>query len=147
MFDADLILLDGSVDLQDSTDTPAVSTTIDGATGARVLDLGAGGTPVGGLSAVLILPTAVEASDTLTAFLEVSDEEAFGDSVLYLQEVTKFSILATTKGEIADTEPPAVVIRRFSTEKRYVRLNATVSASGDFKAVKCYLTPYAFNVL
>ena len=147
MFDADMILLDGSVDLAPGTDAPAESTTRLDLTGAAVIDLGAGGTPAGGLSAVLILPTADEDSDTLTAFLEVSDEVAFGDSALYLQEVCKFSILATTKGEIADTEPPAVVIRRFSTTKRYVRLNATVTTGGDFKAVKCYLTPYAFNVL
>ncbi len=147
MFDADMILLDGSVDLTPSTDTPAVSTTRLDATGAAVIDLGAGGTPASGLSCVIILPDADEDSDTLTAFLEVSDEVAFGDSVLYLQEVAKFSILATTKGEIADTEPPAVVVRRFITDKRYVRLNATVTTGGDFKAVKCYLTPYAFTVL
>ena len=147
MFDYNMILLDGSIDLTPDTDTPAVSTTRLDATGAAVIDLGEGGTPASGLSCVLILPTATEDSDTLTAVLEVSDEEAFGDVALNLQEVAKFSILAATKGEIADTEPPAVVIRRFATDKRYVRLNATVTTGGDFKAVKCYLTPYEFTIL
>ncbi|KKK83040.1 hypothetical protein LCGC14_2797370 [marine sediment metagenome] len=144
MFDSLLMLLDGTIDLAPSTDTAATSTTRSGATGAAVIDLGTGGTPASGLSCVLILPAASADEDILTAFLEVSSVVAFGSDV---SEMGKFDIAAATKGVILGSETPAVVILRFSTDKRYVRFNGTVTASDDFKAVKCFLTPSAFKVI
>ena len=52
MFDSDLILLDGSVDLNAANDAAPSSVTRDAATGAAVIDIGEGGTPASGLVAV-----------------------------------------------------------------------------------------------
>ena len=144
MFDNNLVLLDGTVTYNPTNDTPATSTTRDAATGAVVLDLGVGGTPASGLSAVLILPAADADADILTAFIEVSDVAAFTSDV---HEVGKFDIAAATKGVILGSECPATVILRFATKERYVRLNGTVTAGDDFNLAKCFLTPYAFHVL
>ena len=48
MFDADMILLDGSKDLNDANDAVPTSVDRDADTGAAVIDIGAGGTPVSG---------------------------------------------------------------------------------------------------
>jgi len=144
MFDYNMMLLDGSVDHDPDTDTAATSTTRDADTGAAVVDLGVGGTPASGLSVVLILPEASADADILTARLEVSDEEDFSDDVHVLD---MFEIDAAVEGQILGSETPAVVIRRFSTKKRYVRYAGTVTAGDDFKAVKCYLTPFPFYIL
>ena len=144
MFDDLMELLDGTIDLAPSTDTPATSVTRDAATGAAGIDMGEGGTPAGGMSCVLLLPAASADGDILTAFLEVSSVVAFGSDV---SEVGKFDIAAASKGVILGSETPDEAILRFSTDKRYVRLNATVTASDDFKAAKCYLVPSAFKVL
>jgi len=144
MFDYLEMLLDGSVDHAPTTDTAATSLTRDATSGAAVIDLGTGGTPASGLSCVLLLPAASAGADILTAVLEVSDVLAFTSDV---HEVGKFDLAAATKGVILGSETPCVVILRFSTKKRYVRYNGTVTAGDDFKAVKCFLTPYAFHVL
>ncbi|KKL94578.1 hypothetical protein LCGC14_1863270 [marine sediment metagenome] len=144
MFDDNLELLDGSIDYAPATDAAPTSLTRDAATGAAVIDLGTGGTPASGLSCVLILPAANADADILTAVLEVSSAVAFGSDV---SEVGKFDLAAATKGIILGSETPCVVVLRFATDKRYVRLNGTVTASDDFKAAKCYLTPYAFTIL
>ena len=146
MFDSDLILLDGSIDLNASTDTAPSSTTRDAATGAAVIDLGDGGTPASGLVAVLMCPDdANGVTDTLTAFIEASDVAAFSSDV---HEMGKFDVAAATKGVILGSEVPCNPMVRFATDKRYVRLNATVGTSpDDFGEVKCYLIPNAFKVL
>ncbi len=70
-FDSNLILVDGSIVITPSTDTPPVSLTRDAATGAAVLDLGKTG--ANGLWAVLICPSKPTTyDDTLTAFIEES---------------------------------------------------------------------------
>ena len=144
MFDDLLELLDGSVDLSDSTHTAPTSVTRDAATGAVVIDLGETG--VHGLAAVLICADdVVQDADTLTAFIEVSDVLAFSSDV---HEMGKFDVAAANKGVILGSETPCVSIIRFATKKRYVRLNATVGTSpDDFLTVKCFLTPHAFGVL
>jgi len=144
MFDYNMMLLDGSVDHDPDTDTAATSTDRDATSGAAVIDIGEGGTPASGLSCVLILPAASADGDILTARLEVSDEADFSDDVHVLD---LFEIDAAVEGQILGSETPAVVIRRFSTKKRYVRYAGTVTAGDDFKKVKCFLTPYAFHVL
>ena len=143
-FDTNLILLDGSIDLTAATDTAPTSTTRDAATGAAVLDIKK--TALRGLAAVLICADSANGdTDTLTAFIECSSEVDFTSDV---SEHGKFDKLATDKGIIVGSEVPDVFIVRFSTDKRYVRLNATVGASpDDFGTVYCYLTPWAFNDL
>ncbi len=140
VFDANLILLDGTIDLSDSTHTAPTSTTRDAATGAAVIDIRE--TSYVGLAAVLICQDAANGStDTLTAFIEVSDAEAFGSDV---HEMGKFDLAAATKGVILGSEVPNIFVVRFHTKKQYVRLNVTVGTSPDtFDTVKCFLTPYA----
>lgn len=146
MFDYNMILLDGSVDLTAATDTAPSSTTRDSSTGAAVIDLGVGGTPVGGLTAALIcVDSANGATDTLTAFIEASDVASFGSDV---HELGKFDKLATSKGVIVGSEVPDNFLVHFTTHKRYVRLNATVGASPDsFGTVYCHITDKKFPVL
>ena len=144
MFDYNMMLLDGTVDLDPDNDTAAVSTIRLDATGAAVIDLGTGGTPESGLSAVLILPAANADADILTAVLEASDNSDFSAAI---NEVGEFTIAAASAHTLVGSETPCVVVLRFSTKKRYVRFNGTVTAGDNFKKAKCYLTPYAFHVL
>ena len=144
MFDANLVLLDGTVDYDPSNDTAPTSIQRDGATGAVVIDIGTGGTPASGLSCVLILPTANDGTDILTAVLEVSSAVGFGSDK---SVVGDFDLAAANPGIILGSETPCVIILRFTTDKRYVRLNGTVTASDDFKRAKCFLTPYGFTIL
>ena len=147
MFDSDMILIDGSVDYNAANDGAPTSVTRDAATGAVVFDIGTGGTPVSGLVAVMVIPDDVDGgTDTLTAVLEASDAVAFGSDV---HQLGSFDIAAATQGIIVGTEVPCTAMLRFSTTKRYIRINGTVGTTpDDFGAVKAYLTPYAFgNVL
>jgi len=71
-YDASGVLIDGTIVLTPSTDTPAVSTTRDAATGGAVIDLK--GTGAKGLCAVMYLPSKPTTyDDTLTGFIEESD--------------------------------------------------------------------------
>jgi len=146
MFDYNMILIDGTVDYNAANDTAPTSTTRDAATGAAVIDLGLGGTPASGLSAILIVPDDANGDlDTLTAVLEVSSAVAFGSDK---SEVGKFDVAAASEGVILGSEVPCVSILRFSTDKRYVRINGMVGTSpDDFGAVKAYLSPYEFKVI
>ena len=145
MFDADLILIDGSKDLEPANDAAPTSVTRLSQTGAAVIDLGAGGTPAAGLVAVLIgVDSASASDDILTAVLESSDNVAFGSVV---HELGKFDKLAATKGVILGSEVPGVFMLRFATTDRYVRINLTVTGGDDFKTVYAFITPNAFGVL
>jgi len=146
MFDANLILLDGSIDLTAALDTPAISTTIDSATGAKVLDIGETG--VNGLVAVLICVDDVVAdADTLTAYLQASDTIDM-TAATDIERLGSFGVANATTGVILGSETPCVAMVKFATKKRYVRLNATVGASpDDFLTVKCYLEPFSFKTL
>ncbi len=149
MFDADLVLWDGTINITASTDAVAFSTTRLSTTGGAVIDLGPGGTPASGLSAVLIMPTAPVASSTLTGYIEGSEEVAFGESTYQNHELVKFDIAAATEGVILAAEVPAIVIARFATSLRYVRANLTVNTgdSYNFYKVKVFLTPFPFRVM
>jgi len=154
MFDYNLILIDGTINMTGSTDTPAISTTRLSTTGAAVIDLGEGGTPVSGLACVLVLPTAAVASSTLTGFVEASDTEDMTGTTTGISELGKFGVASATKGVILAAEVvaatiPVIVVMRIATEKRYVRVNLTVNGTTEynFYKVKCYLSPFPFNVL
>ena len=154
MFDDSLILIDGTINLIATTDTPAISTTVDAATGAKVIDLGPGGTPSNGLAAVLILPTAAVAGSTLTGFIESSDTEDMTGTTTGISELGRFGVASATKGvilaaEVVASTIPVIVVMRIATEKRYVRANLTVNTgdSYNFYKVKVYLTPFPFTLL
>jgi len=152
MFDYNMILIDGSVDVDsDSAASFAspTSTTRAAATGAAVIDLGTGGTPAGGLSVVLIIPALTTSTDYLIATLQASDAVAFGSDVHVL---TTFDVASATTGRILASECGSilVVIRRFATKERYVRMTITPTkgtGDGSFSYLKAYLSPWAFNAL
>jgi len=154
MFDANMILIDGTINLTGNTDTPAISTDRDATYGSAVVDLGPGGTTVGGLAAVLILPTAAVASSTLTGFIESSDSVDMTAETNDVHELGKFDLAAEDKGvitaaEVIATTIPVIIVMRISTFKRYVRANLTVNGTTEynFYKVKCYLSPFPFKVL
>ena len=155
MFDYNMILIDGTINLTATTDTPAIATDRDAATGAAVIDLGPGGTPSNGLAAVLILPTAAVASSTLTGFIEASDTVDMTGTTTGISELGKFGVASATKGvilaeEVVASTIPVIVVMRIATEKRYIRANLTVNnttGSYNFYKVKCYLTPFPFTLL
>ena len=145
MFDSKLVLMDGSVVTTINTDTPATSTTRSATTGAAVIDLGAGGTPAGGLTGVLICPddlAAIADAYTLTAYLQASDTE---DMSAAIERIGSFGVANATTGVILGSETPCVATVRFATKKRYIRVNATVS--NDFGYIKVYIEPYTFKKL
>ena len=142
MFDSELILMDGSVVTTTTTDTPATSLTKSSTTGAVVLDLRKTG--VSGLAAVMMLSDLAvgAAAYTLTSFLEASDVLEFTSD---LHKLVSFDLAGATTGVILGAETPCEVIVRVATNKRYLRINATVS--NDFGYIKVYLTPWPFKVL
>ena len=145
MFDYKLILMDGSV-VTTSAHTPATSTTRSATTGAAVVDLGAGGTPAGGLTGVLICPDDLAAGAdayTLTAYLQASDTEDM--SAADIERLGSFGVANATTGVILGSETPCVATVRFATKKRYTRVNPTVS--NDFGYIKVYIEPYTFKKL
>ena len=152
-FDANLVLIDGTIDVDSDTATTfavPTSTTRLTATGAAVLDIKETG--VKGLAAVLVIPALSSSTDYLTATIQISDEEDFANSVYNLQEVVKFDIAAATLGRILASEciAGAVVVRRFVSDKRYVRAVITPTKSngdGSFSTLQILLSPYPFKVL
>ena len=152
MFDNNLILIDGTVDVDADTAATfvaATSATRAAATGAVVIDLGVGGTPAKGLAVVLIIPAITTSTDYLLAQIQASDAVAFGSDVHLM---AAFDVAAATTGRILASECTSglVVIRRFATKERYVRASITptkVGGDGSFSTLKIYLVPHAFNVL
>ncbi len=147
MFDANLILMDGSVVTTTALDTPAISTTRDATTGAAVIDLGVGGTPANGLVAVMFCSDLAvgAAAYTLTAYLQASDTADMTGTTTGIDRLGSFGVANATTGVILGAETPCVATVRFATKKRYVRINATVS--NDFGYIKVYLAPWPFKVL
>jgi hypothetical protein len=86
------VLIDGSIVITSSTDTPPVSTTRDAATGAVVIDLKK--TPAKGICAVLNLPSKPTTyADTLTVTIEESDVLAEPTGLKTWQAVAAFPII------------------------------------------------------
>jgi hypothetical protein len=152
MLDYNMILIDGSIDVDSDTAATfvaATSTTRSSTSGAVVIDLGVGGTPASGLSVVLIIPALTTSTDYRTAQVQASDAVAFGSDVHLM---CAFDVAAATTGRILASECTTglVVIRRFATMERYVRASITPTkgtGDGSFSTLKMYLTPFAFNVL
>ncbi len=145
MFDANLILMDGSVVTTTSLDTPATSCTRNttATDGAAVIDLQETGAR--GMSAVMILSELVSPTADayyVEAFLEASDVLAFTSD---LHKLTSFDLLGGTTGRILGIETPCTIVAKFATDKRYLRVNLTVS--NNFGYIKVYLTNSAFKVL
>jgi hypothetical protein len=90
--DTEGCLVDGSIVITSSTDTPPVSVTRDAATGAVVIDLKK--TPAKGINAVLCLPTKPTSyTHTLTCFIEESDVVGEPTALKTWQAVGSFPII------------------------------------------------------
>jgi len=141
-FDANLVLMDGSVVSTTVTDTPAISTTRDAATGAAVLDLQ--GTGKNGLVAVMTLSDLAGGADayTLTAYLQASDTEDMTGTATGIERLGSFQIASATTGVIIGSETPNIALVYFATNKRYLRINATVS--NDFGYITVLVTRHPF---
>jgi len=151
-FDANLILIDGSVDVDSDTAASfvaATSVTRAAATGAAVIDISTYGTGLMGMAAVLIIPVLVTSSDYLTATIQASDAVGFGSDV---HEVVKFDLAAVTLGRILSSECTSglILVKRFTTDRRYIRAVITPTkgtGDGSFLYTQILLTPYPFRML
>lgn len=153
MFDANLILCDGSADwnyanLHNSNyGSPVLTARNDG--GFAVLDILE--SPYAGLALVLIFTEAANAvDDVLTVIAQECDDYDFSSSQPH--ELAKFDIAALVSGEILGSEItaakiPVFVIRRVSVTRRYLRIDADCTSADDFGVVYCYATPFPFKTL
>ena len=146
-FDSELVLIDGTITMTATTDTPAISaTTRDTATGAIVIDIKETG--VKGLVAVLICPadlTSTSDATYLIGYIQCSDTADMTGTVTGLETHGYFTVAGATVNRIIGSECPCVAMVRFTTKKRYVRANLTVTAT--FGAPQVLLSPYPFNLL
>ena len=142
-YDANLVLADDTLDwgydnlvsygTPDSTDKNAG--------GFVILDIKETGAK--GMAAILIIDAAGSSSgNQLTVVLQASDSSTFASGI---QTLCNFEVAGVAHGTILGNEAPCTVIRRFATEKRYVRIVA--STTGDFYTVWCLLSPYPFYKL
>lgn len=123
VFDNNLTLINGVV-MTTGTHAPATTTSEDGTSKAKIVDLGASilsgspeGTGVNGISIALICTTSAD-SGNLVAYIEASDSSTFGTG--------NVTIGTFEDGSIANTEAPFHFIIRVQTERRYIRANLTV---------------------
>jgi hypothetical protein len=108
-FDYENMLIDGTIVLTPSTDTPAVSTTRDAATGGAVIDLKKTGAK--GVWAVLTVPSKPTTyDDTLTVNIEESDTVGEPTSTwLTWQKVASFPVVYAMLRELWVTATTAFV--------------------------------------
>jgi hypothetical protein len=107
-YDANNILIDGTIVLTPSTDTPAVSTTRDASTGAAVIDLGK--TSYKGLCAVLTCPLKPTTYvDDLTVHIQESDVLGEPTGLVTWQTVASFPKVYALLRELTVTATTAFV--------------------------------------
>ncbi len=146
-FDANLVLADTTLDwTYDSLNTnnygtPTSTTRNDG--GFVVIDLKAfSGTGVKGMAAIFVADEAGNGSnDALTLLLQTCDLEAFSSGVVTL---ANFEVAGASHGVILGNETPCTIVRRFSTIKRYIRVDASCTTSDDFHTCQVLLAPWPF---
>lgn len=149
-FDANLILAAADGDAYEwdyaclnSHGTPTLTTINDG--GFTVLDIKETGAK--GMVAILIIADTAtgNVNGELVVQLQASDDSAFGGADT--QTLAHFEVAGATHGHITAAETPCVVMRRFATEKRYVRIDAESVSGDNYKTVWCLLSPYPFVTL
>ncbi|MFA5384147.1 MAG: hypothetical protein WC364_05710 [Eubacteriales bacterium] len=149
-FDANLVLADNTADwtyanlVTSNYGTPTSTTRNAG--GFAVIDMLAFSTTAAkGLSVILIIDEAgAAADDALTLLLQASDSLTFANGV---QTLANFEVNAATHGIILGNECPCTVVRRFATQKRYIRVDASCVADDNFHTCHVLLAPWTFNVL
>ena len=148
-FDANLVLADDTADWTYanlvSYGTP--TSTVKNSGGFVTIDLLAlSGTSAKGMAAILIVDEAgVATDDALTILLQASDSDTFASG--YVQTLANFEVAGVTHGVILGNECPCTVVRRFATEKRYIRAQASATADDDFHTCWVLLAPWPFYVL
>lgn len=148
-FDANLVLAndDGEwtyANLVTSDHGTPVLATSRNAGGFIIIDL-LNGTPAKGMAAVLIIDQAgAEIDDALTVVLQASDSDTFGSGI---QTLANFEVAGVGHGIILGNECPCTIIRRFATQKRYVRIDASCADGDNFHTVWCLLAPWPFYIL
>jgi len=149
--DANLVLADNTADwsyanlVTSNYGTPTSTTRNSG--GFAVIDLLAfSKCPAKGLACVLVLTEAgAAAGDALTVLLQSSTVEAFSDDI---HTLANFEVDADAGTGIIDgDETPCTIIRRFATEQRYIRIDASCTSGDDFGTVYCYIDAHPFYVL
>ncbi len=143
-FDANMVLADDTLDwtfanlVTSNYGSPTSLTRNAG--GFAVIDMKE--TAASGLVAVFIADEAGDATDdALTLVLEVSDAVDFTSGV---QTLANFEVAGVTHGVILGNEVPVTVMRRFSTTKRYCRVDASCVSGDDFQTCWVLLSPYPF---
>lgn len=151
-FDANLVLLDGLVDLDASHEQPVSLTRNDD--GAVVLDLRETGAK--GLSAVVICTGKTVAGGNVADDAVVGISIQAGDDITFPQNTSEslglFGDLVGSGGlggenTIFGANTPIVVIRRITTTKRYVRAHCSIGSGHNMGVVRVLLSPYPFKVL
>lgn len=148
-FDENLVLADDTLDWTYANlaayGTP--SSTTRNAGGFAVVDLltlsGTGGK---GMAAVFIGDEAGNAADdALSLTIEASDVVGFGSLV---EELCSFAVDGAVASNIVDgDELPCTIIRRFQTQRQYVRAKASCVSGDDFHTCWVLLAPWPFYFL
>lgn len=152
-FDANLVLCDGTYDwtyanLNTTGYGHPHSTTAAG--GFVVIDiLAISTTAAKGMSAIFMCDEAGNNdADALTLVIQGSDAVTFIQSATVdVQTLATFEIGGATAGVILGNECPCTVIRRFHTNKRYIRAFASVTTEDDFHTCYVFLAPWPFYVM
>jgi len=150
-FDANLVLADSTADWTYANLVTNVygapTSTNKNAGGFVVVDLLAlSGTGAKGMAAVFIGDEAAAAADdALTLIIEGSDQSDFTSE---LEALCAFAVDgAVGSGIIDGDEVPCTIVRRFQTERRYIRAKATCVSGDDFKTCHVLLAPWPFYFL
>jgi len=150
-FDANLVLADTTADwtyaniITQDYGTPVLTSRNAG--GFAIIDLLALSTTAGqGMACVFVCNQAANtAADTLVLVLQVSDSPTFASGV---QTLANFEVAGAAHGVILGNEVPCTVVRRFSTQKRYIRVDASGLDQGDdFHTCQVLLAPWPFHTL
>lgn len=149
-FDANLVLADTTADwtyanlVTQNYGTPTSTTRNSG--GFVIVDLLAlSTTPAKGLSAVFVCDEAGAATDdALTLVLQVSDSATFASGV---QTLANFEVAGVGHGIILGNEVPCTVVRRFATDKRYIRVDASCVSGDNFHTCQVLLAPWPFHTM
>ena len=148
-FDANLVLADNTADWTYAnlvtSGYGAPTSVTKNAGGFVVINLLAlSTTPADGLACIFVCDEAAGAAYALTLVLQVSDVLAFTSGV---QTLANFEVAGVTHGVILGNECPCTVVRRFSTNKQYIRVNASCVAGNDFHTCQVLLAHYPFHTL
>ena len=144
VFDANLVLADDTLDWDyenlNTQDYGTPTSTTKNSGGFVILDIKE--TAAKGMSVIFFADQAgVGTDDALTLLLQASDSPTFASGI---QTLCNFEVAGVSHGVILGNETPCTVIRRFHTNKRYLRVDASCTTSDDFYTCWVVLAPWPF---